>query len=126
MGETLSIDQFYSAGKSQRLLGLRCNKGHITAPPRHSCQVCNSSNLAVVELSGKGNVVSYTEVHSKSKEFPVGTPYVLALVKLEEGPNLLGTIQQQPKLEQAVRVKFEEKEEGGNAKGWPRITFEPA
>ena len=79
-----------------------------------------------MELSGKGKVVSYTEVYSKSKEFPVETPYVLALVRLEEGSNLLGVLKQQTKIElgQAVRVKFEEGGEKLDANRWPRITFE--
>jgi uncharacterized OB-fold protein len=89
----LTIEQFYSEGKkSGRVLGLVCDKGHITVPPRHSCRVCDSTALKIKVLTGLGEVASITEVHVKAKDFPLETPYVLALVKLEDGGNLLGVM----------------------------------
>jgi len=79
----------------------------------------------VVELSGKGEIISFTVVYVKSKEFPLDTPYTLALVKLEEGGNLLGVVagvQSTPKHGSRVSVKFED---AANSKGkWPRVFFE--
>ena len=38
------------------------------------------------ELSGKGKIYSYTVVQEAPEGFEHQTPYVLALVKLDEGP----------------------------------------
>jgi uncharacterized OB-fold protein len=102
--ETLTTEEFYSKGMSGKLLGLRCENGHITAPPRHSCSTCRSQKLSIIELSGFGNIVEYTEVNSKSNDFPLETPYNLGIVKLDEGPNLLGIVEAKPEKD-GVRVK---------------------
>ncbi len=121
MVETLSAEAFYSQGKQGKLMGLRCEKGHVTAPPRHSCTTCQSLRLSPKELSGYGRVVEYTEVHSKAKDFPLETPYKLALVKLDEGPSLLGILEVKPQVEGArVRVRFRTLKEAER----PRIFFE--
>lgn len=74
-----------------------------------------------MELSGYGRVVEYTEVHSKSKDFPLETPYNLALVKLDEGPSLLGILELKPQVDDArVRVRFRTLNETER----PRIFFE--
>ncbi|MHB8567081.1 MAG: Zn-ribbon domain-containing OB-fold protein [Nitrososphaerales archaeon] len=107
--EKLTVESFYAWGKKGSLLGLRCSAGHVTVPPRHSCRVCESPTLEVVTLSGKGTIASFTKVYSKSKEFPLETPYTLALVTLKEGGNLLGIVKDQAKAAFGlkVRVKFE-------------------
>ncbi|MDH2900421.1 MAG: Zn-ribbon domain-containing OB-fold protein [archaeon] len=108
MTETLTIAQFYLEGKnSGKVLGLICDKGHTTVPPRHSCRVCNSTQLTVKELTGRGKIVSFTEVYAKSKDFPLATPYTLALVELEEGGNLLGVLDEKgTSLGAKVKVNF--------------------
>lgn len=124
--DALTIDSFYSEALSGRLTGLRCNSGHVTTPPRHSCEVCKSTTLSVVELSPEGEVDSFTEVFVKSQEFPVETPFVLALTKLKDGPRLLGVLDIQRSAEVRARMKvkivFRKTEEQSK---WPRIFFEP-
>jgi uncharacterized OB-fold protein len=123
MSEKLTIDQFYESGRAGKLLGLRCESGHVTVPPRHSCASCGSTNLETVELSGKGSVVSFTEVNVKTKEFPLQTPYTLSLVSLSEGGSLLG-IFDGSELEHGTKVSVKFREIGDKSK-WPRIFFEP-
>lgn len=125
MSEKLTVDQFYESGRAGKLMGLRCESAHFTVPPRHSCSVCSSTNLETIELSGKGRVVSFTEVNVKTKEFPLPTPYVLSLVTLDEGGNLLGIFDGSPNLlEQGAKVSVNFRDIGDRAK-WPRIFFEP-
>ncbi len=94
MTESLTVEQFYSeAKKSGKVLGLICNRGHVTVPARHSCRICGSTELTVRELAKFGKLVSFTEVYAKSKEFPLEVPYTLALVQLEDGGNLLGVLE---------------------------------
>jgi hypothetical protein len=80
--------------------------------------------MEVIELSKKGQIVSFTEVHVKSKDFPVNTPYVLALVRLDEGGNLLGVVAgsaSEVSIGSKVSVKVMDIGEVGR---WPRIFFE--
>lgn len=125
MEERLTVDKFYELGRSGNLMGLVCDEGHVTIPPRASCRVCGSLKLKTKSLSGKGRIVSFTQVHVKAKEFPINTPYTLALVQLEEGGNLLGIVDPAPpKLSKDIAVYTKFKDIGERAK-WPRIVFEP-
>jgi len=122
--QQLTIDQFYEQARAGRLLGLRCDSGHVTVPPRRSCRVCQSLNVQVIELSKKGQIVSFTEVRVKSKDFPLDTPYTLALVRLDEGGNLLGVISGATSgvaNGSEVSVRFRDIEDNGR---WPRVFFE--
>ncbi|HVB12848.1 MAG TPA: OB-fold domain-containing protein [Nitrososphaerales archaeon] len=81
-------------------------------------------NLQIAELSKTGSVISFTEVYVKSKDFPLETPYTLALVKLDEGGNLLGVISgQTSKLTSGSKVSVIFKDVGEKV-GWPRVFFE--
>ena len=122
MSEILTVDSFYEFALQGKLLGLQCDSAHISVPPRRSCRVCRSTNLNKIELSGSGKIVSWTEVFVKSKEFPVSTPYFLALVELEEGGNLMGIVDgpsSSLKFGTVVSVIFRRL----NEKDWPRIFF---
>jgi len=124
--EKFTVDLFYENAHKGKLIGLKCERGHVTVPIRHSCRVCFSQILTTVELSGRGEIVSFTEVHVKSKEFPLETPYTLALVKLEGGGNLLGVLkgfESLPKYGAKVVVKFEDVP--GHVAKWPRTFFYP-
>lgn len=124
--EKLTVEAFYSeATKRGVLLGLRCINGHVTVPPRHTCRICHSAQLSVVELSGEGRIISLTVVHTKSKEFPLETPYVLGLVQLEEGGTLLGIVNDAAsRIGSRVRVRFKKLSPDDKAESWPRIFFE--
>jgi uncharacterized OB-fold protein len=117
----ITVDTFYAEARKGTLIGLRCEFGHITVPTRPSCRVCRSLNLESMGLSGKGKVVSFTDVYVKSKEFPVETPYTLAIVKLDEGGNLLGVLRgdRRPVHGSKVVITFEDVGAGK----WPRTFF---
>ncbi|MCC7206924.1 MAG: Zn-ribbon domain-containing OB-fold protein [Anaerolineae bacterium] len=77
--------------KSQRyaLQGEKCpHCGHFIFPPRDVCPECAQEARTVVQLSGKGEVFSYTIVTDPPAGFEEQAPYVLAIVKLDEGPML--------------------------------------
>ncbi|MGI0078891.1 MAG: Zn-ribbon domain-containing OB-fold protein [Nitrososphaerales archaeon] len=125
MVEKLSAETFYAeGGRSGKLLGLRCEKGHVTVPPRHSCRICQSLALSVVELSCQGQILEYTQVYSKSKDFPLEAPYLLALARLDEGPNLLGIVEGSKIPEDNARVRVAFRTLKGHETERPRIFFE--
>ncbi len=64
--------------------------------PRAACPRCLSPDLEWRAVSGRGTLHTFTIVHRGQKGFPLGSPYVLAVVELEEGPrmmtNLVGVV----------------------------------
>jgi uncharacterized OB-fold protein len=66
-------------------------------PPRPVCPTCTThrgslERMEPFALSGEGEVFSYTVVHDPAEGFEMEVPYVLALVKMTEGPVLTGQI----------------------------------
>ncbi len=65
-----------------------CAKFHFY--PRTACPYCGSTQLAWQDVSGNGEVYSFTAVHrAPSKGFEELVPYVVAVVALDEGPHLM-------------------------------------
>jgi uncharacterized OB-fold protein len=67
-----------------RLEGQRCTSCQaVQFPPRTACRICRERSLEPHRLSGRGIVYSHAEVAQAPRGF--AAPYVVALVKLEEG-----------------------------------------
>ena len=57
-------------------------------PPRDVCPHCGEEAREPYTFSGKGEVYTYTVMYDAPTGFEGTTPYVVAIVKLEEGPML--------------------------------------
>jgi hypothetical protein len=87
----LPYKDYVAAIKEGRLLGLKCNEcGAYTVPPKKVCMECTSENLEVVELSGNGEIRTFTVVHVSPEGF--APPYVIGMAELDEGPWITGKI----------------------------------
>ena len=67
----------------------------IFFPPRESCPFCRRKSMGKmqdVQLKGKGEVVTYTIIHVGPEDFEEQVPYPIAIIKLEEGPQITGQI----------------------------------
>ena len=85
--------------------------------PRHLCPSCWSDELEWKQASGRGTVHSFSVIRRASlPTFAIRTPYVLALIDLEEGPrmmtNIVGDDALQTRIGDAVTVCFEACEDG--------------
>lgn len=78
-----------SSGAEPRLIASQCRScGELFFPKKENglCGYCQSNELEEVELSGRGEVYSYTVVTQRPSEFYKGeVPYVLGFVELPEG-----------------------------------------
>jgi hypothetical protein len=75
--------------KAQRytLTGEKCpNCGHFIFPPRDVCPECALEARTLFQFSGKGEVYSFTTIQDAPAGFEEQAPYVLAIIKLDEGP----------------------------------------
>ena len=57
-------------------------------PPRDVCPECGKPAATPYTFSGRGTVYAFTTVYEPPANFERYRPYLLALVKLEEGPIL--------------------------------------
>jgi uncharacterized OB-fold protein len=84
------IDERYT------LKGVQCgNCQSILFPSRTLCPKCRHASygkLTPYKLSGKGVVEQFTVVHAPPAGFELQAPYLLALVRLEEGPRVTAQI----------------------------------
>ena len=45
-----------------------------------------------VKLSGQGTIISHTTIHTAPSEFKMQVPYTMAIIKMDEGPQLTAQI----------------------------------
>jgi len=95
----MSIARFWrETPRRYNLGGSKCTMcGTAYFPPRAVCPTCahhreSIEKMVPYQLSGDGEVVSYTIVHEPAEGFEMQVPYVLALVKTREGPVLTGQV----------------------------------
>jgi len=88
----LTHKQFYEGLKESKLLGLKCRVcGALTVPPKMCCAECTATDLEVVELSGRGEIKTFTVIRVAPEDFTA--PYIVAMVELGEGPWVLGNLE---------------------------------
>jgi hypothetical protein len=113
---------FWRAAARRELSIQRCGRcGAHQFFARPFCLACGAEDVGWVVASGRGTVYSMTTVHRQvSPDLP--TPYVNALVQLDEGPRLLTRIVGGPcAIGDRVRVTWQER-----AGAPPLPLFEPA
>ena len=76
-----------------------CSQGRLSLPhcslcgpffyPRSYCPACGRRISVWRDMSGRARLVSYVINHRPAPGFESETPYVVALVELEEGPRML-------------------------------------
>jgi uncharacterized OB-fold protein len=94
---------FWDAARRHALELPRCRAcGALHYYPRGACPRCLSPDLEWERLSGRARLHTFTVVHRGQKGFPVPTPYVLAVVELDEGPRMMTTLVDVPP--DAVRI----------------------
>jgi hypothetical protein len=113
---TPETEPWWEATRAGRLLVQRCEAcGHHQHYPRALCTRCHATRLGFVEASGRGTVYSFTVIHRAPA--PAFTPpYVVALVRLAEGPVLLthvvGCPPEAVRCDQPVRLAWEDLPDG--------------
>jgi uncharacterized OB-fold protein len=109
---------WWEATRERRLLLQRCRDcGRLQHYPRSLCLGCGSADLDWTEAAGWGTVYSHTTVHRAPWAVPAA-PYVVALVRLTEGPvvltNIVGCAPADVRCELPVVLDWEEVEDGRN------------
>jgi uncharacterized OB-fold protein len=81
---------FWEAARRHELRLPRCRAcGRHFFYPRAACPHCLSADVEWQRVSGRGTLHTFTVVHRGQRNFPLATPYVIAIVELAEGPRLM-------------------------------------
>ena len=89
----LTFQEYNEALKNDKLLGLKCREcGNIIVPPKMVCGKCNSTDMEIIELSGKGKIQTFTTINVAPEGRETEVPYTIVMVELEEGPWLTGNL----------------------------------
>ena len=112
---TPETQPFWDSCRNHEMKLPRCQDcGRFHFYPRAMCPHCWSPNLEWVKTSGQGNLHSYIINHRPAPGFEDDTPYVIAIVELEEGvrmmSNLVG-VEPDPSmlsLDMALQISYED------------------
>lgn len=102
--------EFWAAAAEHRLVVPRCNQtGVHFFPPERCVPGTDSTDWSYVKSSGRGTVYTYSVVHrAPSPDFE--SPFILAVVDLEEGwdmlTNIVGCSPDDIKVGMEVTVEF--------------------
>jgi uncharacterized OB-fold protein len=86
--------EFWAGCKRHELLIQRCADCNAAQfYPRVFCTQCSGSKVHWVRASGRATLTSFSVVHrAVSQAYAAEVPYVVALVRLEEGPTMMSNI----------------------------------
>ena len=108
---------FWQGGEQGELVFLRCRAcGYYIHPPQPVCPIDFGKDLAPEAVSGRGTVATFTVNHQPW--IPgMAVPYVIALVAIEEQPelrlqtNIVGCEPEGVRIGMPVEVVFEHRED---------------
>ncbi len=75
-----------------RLKGYKCTKCGKTYFEKKGLCECGTIDYEEMDFSGKGKIVSFTEIHSGPEAFAEMAPYCIAIIDLEEGARITGQV----------------------------------
>jgi uncharacterized OB-fold protein len=105
---------YWDGARAHALLIQTClSCGHRWHPPTPICPACQGERYEWRPVEGRGTVYSWTVVHHAAHvAVAQKTPYLVALVTLEEGPRVVANIvdcpMEQVRIGMAVSVVFRE------------------
>jgi uncharacterized OB-fold protein len=101
-----------------RLKGYKCTKCGATFFDKKGLCTCGNLDFSEVDFSGKGKIVSFTQIHSGPEVYADKTPYCVAIIDLEEGARIASQVMdckyEELKIGQEVEAVFRKFYASGN------------
>jgi uncharacterized OB-fold protein len=128
--EPFTIEQFYKFLSQSKLMAGKCQKcGKLHLPPRPICDNCYGQDFEWLEISGKGNLLTYTTIHIAPAQFQSLAPYTIGIVEFENGLKLPGMIsnisESQLKIGMRLTIDFQTCATEQAWPQWSRYCFKP-
>lgn len=126
---SFTITSFYKFISEKRLMAAECVEcGTLLLPPKPMCTKCLSTNLNWIEISGEGKLLSYTIIYIAPEKFQDMVPYIVGIVKFDNGLRLPGMIRgvkhEDIKVGMYLKIAFEESV-SSEWHAWSRYFFKP-
>ena len=102
--------------------------GTLHLPPRPLCTKCFFTAFKWVEVAKKGSLLTYTVIHVAPSQFQSMVPYVVGIVRLQDGLKLPGMIRglKPERLEVGMELEADfDKTVTPQWPAWPRYFFRP-
>ena len=103
------IRKFFDGLMSGKIYATKCRRcGNLYFPPQADCPFCKISDMEWVELSGEGELLTYTIIYTKPTSFSHYDDYAIGIARLREGINVTAWIKEKDpgKLRVGMRVKL--------------------
>lgn len=85
---------WWSAMQDRELMVNSCRScGQASLYVRPFCPHCWSEDVALAPATGRARLYTWTVIHQNAAPFDARTPYVLAMVDLDEGPRLMTVVE---------------------------------
>lgn len=123
-----TADSFYKFVSEKKLMASRCKKCQaMFLPPHPICIKCFGIEMEWVELKGTGKLAAFSAISvgptcTLAEGHDRNNPYVVGIVKMDEGPKICGRIHGiDPKSPEKIKVgthlklEFPEQKAGGRA-----------
>ena len=95
---TSKVDHFVDLLDQGRVSGTRCRKcGKSFFPPRADCFNCFSADMEWFEITGTGQLISYSTLIYAPTGFEQDLPYTIGLVQFSKDLKLFGRLSQEIK-----------------------------
>ncbi len=105
------IKKFYEGISEGKVMATKCSKcGEIYFPPQSYCNKCGSDSIEWIELSGSGELLTYTVINVKPQSFSHYPDYAVGIARMPQGVNVLAWIDGDIKgIKVGMKVKLEVK-----------------
>ena len=88
----LTFADYNEAMKQNKLLGLKCKCGAVSATPRMVCKKCGGTDLEIITLKGEGKVKTFSTLFVAAEGREGELPYTVVIVELDEGAWIMGNM----------------------------------
>ncbi|HDN02028.1 MAG TPA: Zn-ribbon domain-containing OB-fold protein [Candidatus Bathyarchaeota archaeon] len=118
--------KFWEGLKEGKVYAMKCKKcGKIYFPPSSDCPSCLASDMEWIELSGEGEIETFTHVIVRPASFQDERPYTVAIARMKEGVRVLAWLVGVKKKDIKVGLKVKLEAEV-TPEGKVRYIFTPA
>lgn len=118
--DEFNVNGFYQNLGNGELKAVRCKScQRFVMPPSPVCNKCFSRQLEWTNLKGSGRIVSFSEVHVSNDMFKAETPYVVAVVEMDEGVRMTGIVRNVSRLDVDSGTRVYIRIDKERSKSWP-------
>ncbi|ADN49665.1 Zn-ribbon domain-containing OB-fold protein [Vulcanisaeta distributa] len=121
------IKKFFEGLREGKVYTTRCRRcGRYYFPPQADCPYCKASDMDWVEVSGEGELLTYTVINTKPLTYSHYPDYIVAIARMREGFNVLAWLRADDPRKVRVGMKVKLQVVKREPEGYLTYEFVPA